>query len=149
MAEAANMSELPIRALSLRQPWAELVMRGDKTIEARSRTTKKREVVQIYASMGRLPKAEERELGEKYELDIEALPRGVLVGTVEIVGCRLLTKADSKAACFLVEDEHLTLNAWLLKNHHRFESPRAPENKAQPSFFFPFGNPASNKRPGL
>lgn len=140
------MSDLSTRALSLRQPWAELVMRGEKTIEARSKTTIIRQVVQIYASKGRLKKSEERELAKKYSLDIEVLPRGVLVGTVEIVGCRRLTKADSDAACFTVEEEDLHLNAWLLKNHHRFDSPRAPENKAQPVFFFPFGAPESRKR---
>jgi predicted transcriptional regulator len=45
---------LNLRALSVRQPWAELILRGIKTIEVRSRLTKIRGCVQIYASRGRL-----------------------------------------------------------------------------------------------
>ena len=44
--------ELPTRALSIKQPWAELILRGKKTIEVRSRRTHVRGRVQIYASLG-------------------------------------------------------------------------------------------------
>jgi len=39
-----------MKALSIRQPWAELIMRGNKKIEYRSKPTKVRERVYIYAS---------------------------------------------------------------------------------------------------
>src|SRR3954463_5637289 len=43
----------PMRALSIRQPWAELILRGIKTIEYRSRTTTIiSERFWIYASKG-------------------------------------------------------------------------------------------------
>lgn len=47
------------RALSLRQPWAELIMRGEKKIEYRSFRTHLRERVYIYAGEGRYPRDEE------------------------------------------------------------------------------------------
>src|SRR5260370_1201034 len=40
-----------LRALSVRQPYAELIMRGGKEIEYRSKPTKIRGLVYIYASM--------------------------------------------------------------------------------------------------
>jgi hypothetical protein len=36
---AANAPNAPLRALSIRQPFAELILRGEKTIEYRSRPT--------------------------------------------------------------------------------------------------------------
>ena len=38
------------RAISIRQPWVELILRGDKQKEFRSRPTNIRERVYIYAS---------------------------------------------------------------------------------------------------
>jgi hypothetical protein len=66
-----------MRALSIRQPFAENVLRGTKRIEYRSIPTAiLNERVYIYASL---------RLGNERGRD---LPRGVIVGTVEIVGCR-------------------------------------------------------------
>ena len=72
-----------MRALSIRQPYAEQILRGTKKIEYRSRPTSVRERVYIYAS---LTPAEE---GEFYSMGLVPgdLPTGVLVGTVEVVGC--------------------------------------------------------------
>jgi hypothetical protein len=83
-------ASLPEMALSIRQPWAELIMRGVKTIEVRSLRTHKRARVQIYASKGGVSLASRERIEKEHGVDIKALPRGVLVGTVEIVGCRPL-----------------------------------------------------------
>ena len=40
-------NDVPRRALSIRQPWAELSLLGAKTLEIRSRSTKVRGFVQI------------------------------------------------------------------------------------------------------
>jgi hypothetical protein len=45
----------PLRALSIRQPHAEAIMRGTKKIEYRSGPTKIRGDIYIYASLGRYP----------------------------------------------------------------------------------------------
>jgi hypothetical protein len=85
---------LPMRALSIRQPWAELILRGVKTIEGRTkRTNKKGERVHIYAGLQRIEPDEESRIAAEFSIDVDALPRGVLVGTVEIVGCEPLSTA--------------------------------------------------------
>jgi hypothetical protein len=100
-----------MRALSIRQPFAELILRGVKTVEYRSRPTRiVGERFWIYASMGRSPKpgagsrkvwadnivvpteAPPRwmvELAEQVgmiEPDAD-LPRGVIVGSAVIERC--------------------------------------------------------------
>ena len=48
-----------LKAISLRQPWAEEIMLGIKTIEYRRTPTKVRGPIYIYASLGRVdPEAE-------------------------------------------------------------------------------------------
>ncbi len=53
----------------------------------------------------------------------ESLPRGVIVGTVGIVGCTG-QKGDYR---------------WLLRNPKRLARPRSPVQKPQPVWFKPFG----------
>ena len=76
-----------MRALSVRQPWAELIILGHKTIEVRSRRTHLRERVFIYAGLNRIEPAEEARIAAQYGIDVASLPRGVLVGSIDIVGC--------------------------------------------------------------
>src|SRR5690242_2351771 len=93
-----------MRALSIRQPWAELILLGHKTIEVRSQGTHILERVHIYAGRNRIEAEEEARIASQFGIDVDALPRGVLVGTVEIVGCRPLEMSDSEAACFEIKD---------------------------------------------
>ena len=79
--QAARLEELvapptPKLALSLRQPWAELILRGIKTLEVRSTRTHKRERVLIYASKGGVTADEEMTVTRRYHLDVPGLPRG-------------------------------------------------------------------------
>jgi hypothetical protein len=79
-----------MRALSIRQPHAEAIMRGVKPIEYRSRPTKVRGRIYIYASLGRYKPDEEKTMLEGYgmdDVDPDDLPRGVIVGTVELHDC--------------------------------------------------------------
>jgi predicted transcriptional regulator len=97
-------------ALSVRQPYADQIMRGTKRIEYRSRPTKVRGRVYIYAS---LKPASSRG---------EDLPRGVIVGAVEIHNC---TGSPGKYH-------------WHLRNPKRLSRPRKPVGKPQPVWFNPF-----------
>lgn len=123
-----------MRALSLRQPWAELVVRGEKTIEVRGRHTHIRGPVQVYAGLKRIDPKEEVRIGERYGLDVDALPRGVLVGTVNIVDSRPLKKSDSPRAAFKIEETE-GQNGWILADPHRFKHPVKTDRQPQPSFF--------------
>jgi hypothetical protein len=68
---------------------------------------------------------------------VDDLPRGVLVGTVEIVGCLPLQISDSKAACFEISETH-GFYGWLLARPDRAEDLLKPRNQPQPMFFNPF-----------
>lgn len=110
------------RALSLRQPYAEQVLRGEKTIEYRSIVTHVRGRVYIYASL--TPAIEAfKEMG----FEPGSLPTGVLVGTVEVEGC--IKPWDDY-------DYH-----WQLDHPQRLEQPIKPENHPQPVWFKPFSEP--------
>ena len=109
----------PRRALSLKQPYAEQILRGDKRAEYRDRPTRIRERVYIYASRTPGPAAE----FAKMNLHPGDLPVGVLVGTVEIVDC---TGGGKRYA-------------WHLARPERLAQPLKPANRAQPIWFYPFG----------
>jgi len=126
-----------MRALSIRQPWAELILKGHKTIEVRSKATHVRERVHIYAGHNRIEAEEEARIIREFGIDVDGLPRGVLVGTVEIVGCRPLEKSDSQAACFEITEAHC-FHAWLMLRPERAEKLQKPKKHPQPVFFIPF-----------
>jgi ATP-dependent Lhr-like helicase len=118
---AANAS---MRALSVRQPWAELILRGDKTIEVRSQATQVRGKIYVYASASRYSPAEEAEIQADLDFSIDELPRGLIVGTVEITDCIENT----------IEGDF----EWSLTNPERLTQPLKPKNRPNPVWFYPF-----------
>ena len=126
-----------MRALSIRQPWAELILLGQKTIEVRSKATHLRERIYVYASKSRIEEREEARIAAQYGIDVGALPRGVLVGTVEITGCRPVEKSDSEAACFEIDDG-TGFHAWVLDRPKRAEVLEKPTRQSRAWFFEPF-----------
>jgi hypothetical protein len=127
-----------MRALSIRQPWAELILLGRKTVEARPMRTKKAgERVHIYAGLQRIEPEEEARIAAEFSIDIDALPRGVLVGSVVIVGCEPLKPRHSSVACFKIT-KTTGGYAWLLNDPERAEALWKPKRQPQPSFFEPF-----------
>jgi hypothetical protein len=110
---------------------------GHKTIEVRSQRTNILERVHIYAGRNRIEAEEEARIASQFGIDVDALPRDVLVGTVEIVGCRPLEMSDSSAACFAI-DEVAGFFAWLLARPERAVSLQTPKNHPQPVVFNPF-----------
>jgi ASCH domain-containing protein len=133
----AGTEDLPNKALSIKQPWSELILRGDKTIEARSRRTHVRGRIQIYASLGGVSPEHQARVLETYGVDTSNLPRGLLVGSVEIVDCRPLSPVDSRAAGFPV-DRGTTDFAWVLEKPRRARELIKPDKHPQPVFFNPF-----------
>jgi hypothetical protein len=110
-----NMSvRVPLRALAVHQPFAELIVIGAKTAEFRSRPTHLRERVYVYAC-DKLDADDIEWCNENYpHLHVQTLPRGLLVGTVAIVGC---------------EGDELSGYAWQLKNEKKFSGPLTPKKK--------------------
>jgi hypothetical protein len=109
------------RALSIRQPHAEAIMQGVKTTEYRSKATRIRGRIHIYASLGRYSVEEEAEMMEDYGIDAvscDDLHRGVLIGTVDLYDC------DG--------------GDWYLRKPERAKRKLKPKNHPQPVWFNPF-----------
>jgi hypothetical protein len=130
-----------MRALSIRQPWAELILRGIKTVEYRSRPTRiLGERFFIYAAKGggpgawrvrrtenivvptEPPPAWMAELAEALRLFPEDLPTGVIVGTAVI---ERVTPGDG-------------VFEWQLRDVERAKRLRKPKRHPQPVWFRPF-----------
>ena len=97
-------------------------MRGIKTTEYRSSATNVRGSIYIYAAKGRAAAEQEAEWMDMYEIhDVQCddLPRGVLVGTVELFHCN-----DGE---------------WYLRRPVRLKRLQKPTDKPQPVWFYPFG----------
>lgn len=70
-----------LKALSVRQPWAELILRGEKTIEYRTQTTKVRGRIYLYATLAPLDLTAVESVTD-LGVALSDLPRGMIVGTV-------------------------------------------------------------------
>ena len=114
-----------------------MILLGHKTIEVRSKATRLRERVYIYAGQNRIEAEEESRIAARFGIDVDDLPRGVLVGTVAIVGCQPLQQDDSQAACFEITETH-GFYGWLLARPQRTEELVKPTRQPQPMFFNPF-----------
>ncbi|QDT16928.1 ASCH domain-containing protein [Alienimonas californiensis] len=124
-------------ALGIRQPWCELILRGRKTLEIRTRPTEVRGTIYVYSAkkLSDLPELEVVLLRE--EVNPDPLPKGSLVGTVEIVGCRRATPEDAAASC--VPPRELENRwAWELAHPIRFAEPVKPRFLPYGVWFYPF-----------
>jgi hypothetical protein len=109
------------RAISIQQPFIEEILRGIKKFEYRSRPTKIRGRVYLYASSRVREDGNWKRIGR----DPDDVPRAVIVGSVEIVDCVYFPDKQ----CY----------GYKLENPKRYESHSKPDNHPQPCFFFPFG----------
>lgn len=108
-----------MRALSIRQPYVEQILRGLKKIEYRTRATRLiGEPFFLYAARTPGPDA------EFAAIDCEPgdLPTGLIVGTATIAGCTR-------------ENGHY---CWHLSDVKRLGNPRKPKRMPQPVWFRPF-----------
>lgn len=118
--QSRQAPSVPFRAISIRQPFAELILRGLKREEYRSQPTRIRERVYIYAA---LAKAGEAADWRRISRERRSLPTGVVVGTVKIVECRW----DGRRMCY----------AYQLAAPRRLRRPLMPTNHPQPRFWRP------------
>lgn len=105
-------------ALSVAQPYAELIIRGARRTEFRRMSTTKRERVFIFAKVMAGPAVAYRRIG----LCPQDLPGGLLLGTVEIVDCTPTTSGF----------------AWHLAGPVRLDPPLRPVRTPLPVWFYPF-----------
>jgi len=94
-----------MKALTVHQPCAELIIRGQKDVENRSRGTTHRGQLAIHAGLG----LDDSELKVRGTLD-----RGAIIGVVDVVGC----VQGSKSPWAVSGQWH-----WLLANPRRLSKP--------------------------
>lgn len=85
-----------MKAISLKQPWANMIRSGEKTIETRTWSTAYRGDLLICSS--KIPNIP---------------PAGYALAVVEVVDCRRMTEADEARACCEV---YPGAWAWVLRN---------------------------------
>ena len=128
-----------MRALSIRQPYAELILRGIKTVEYRSRATRiVGERFHIYASKGARKAVWSRDLA----IPGEALPAWMLelaeqVGMIE-PGALLPTGVIVGSAIIQKVSEIDTMYRWHLAEVRRAKRLRKPMGHPQPAWFKPY-----------
>jgi hypothetical protein len=110
-----------VKALSIRQPWAELILRGRRTIEPRTWQTNYRGRIAIHASQ-----TVQEEACVAYGLDPARVVRGALVGTVELVDILPLDATEWET----LREQHLSLRdfpgpmfGWRLEVPQRLPQP--------------------------
>lgn len=132
-----------MKALSMKQPWAGLLVRGIKKVETRSWRTSHRGILYIHASMN-IDSSPEDWVKEFHPYIIaheHDFPQGAIIGYVKLIGCMIAK--DYKTICH-IEDEtwHLFLKtdweresilgnlsltenrwAWICENPVMFKTP--------------------------
>ncbi|HPC43396.1 MAG TPA: ASCH domain-containing protein [Spirochaetota bacterium] len=104
-----------MKALSIRQPWAELIMLGIKDVENRSRATEYRGSLMIHAARTLdVSKEELKKYAEEYGFNPDMLIYGALIGTVEVINCTLKATRDW---------HYKGQYGWYLTNPKRLEKP--------------------------
>jgi hypothetical protein len=124
-------------ALGIQQPWAELILRGVKTIEVRSLHTRQRGTIYIYASKRPSNRPAADEAVQKHAIEIDALPKGLILGTVDLVDSRPCAKADAERACVPPADLEGRFG-WQLENPQRFDEPLTVRFLPYGVWFYPF-----------
>ena len=153
-----------MRALSIRQPFAELILAGRKTIEYRSRPTRViGERFLIYASKGWGVGGGESGVGRKaWSRDLAVpdapmppwmielaeglrlwspgeLPTGVIVGSAMIERCEPMQRTAARRGSSQPDDGSSTSTyLWQLAGVERVAHFRKPTRHPQPTWFQPF-----------
>jgi hypothetical protein len=124
-------------ALGVHQPWAELILRGVKTIELRRTSTTRLERIYLYATKQEVNSAAAKNAIREHQLNLEQLPRGLIVGIVEIVAARKALREDAAAAC-VPRNFINSCYAWELANPRLFAEPIPAPCVPYGTWFYPF-----------
>jgi hypothetical protein len=108
------------RAISIQQPWLEQILRGIKKKEYRTRPTRIRERVYLYASV---TPADSPSGWRRVKEEPGQLPVGKIVGTIEVVDCRW--------------NGRLERFEFALARPKRLKTPRTAKNQPNPVWWRP------------
>ena len=124
-------------ALAVQQPWAELIVRGLKTIEVRSTRARPRGTIYIYASRNPSELPEAAAAIKRHSLSLKDLPRGMVIGEANLVECRPAVPKDT-AASLLGPDRLDDRMAWRFAQPMKFPRPLSPRFVPCGIWFYPF-----------
>ena len=121
-----------MKAISLLQPWASLLVMGVKTMETRNWGTKYRGEILIHASQGKAGEIFSKEnYFKKYIPDFKKLPFGAIIGVatiIDVVKIESLHMADELLNRLTMEEKAFGdyssgRFAWILEDHKQFKIP--------------------------
>lgn len=124
-------------ALGIKQPWAELIVLGHKTIEVRSQPTRIRGPIYIYTSQKLAREDFAQAAIKQFQLQPEDLVTGMIIGTVNLIDCRPAVPADAEAACVpsqLLNDAY----AWILAEPELLAHPQPVQYLPYGVWFYPY-----------
>lgn len=112
-----------MKALTIKEPWATLIIEGYKKYEFRSWKTKYRGKILIHAGMSL-----ERDNVDRFAVYNLEYSKGVIIGEADIVDCILVDQKlddELKKINPLVygRSGHIEKYAWKLKNVKKYEKP--------------------------
>ena len=111
-----------MKCLTIKQPWASLIVNGYKRYEFRSWKTKYRGKILIHAGMSL-----EKEYASKIEEYNFEYINGAISGEAEIVDCILVDKDFDNylksESNIVYGNDHVGLYAWKLDNIKKYEKP--------------------------
>lgn len=112
-----------MKALTIKQPWASLIIEGYKKYEFRSWKTNYRGKILIHAGLSLEKDVQER--FKDYNLDYKL---GYIIGEVEIVDCILVDKDFNQSLrnidpIVYGRSNHVENYAWKLENIKKYDNP--------------------------
>lgn len=118
---------MKIKALSVRQPWANLIVEGYKTMDLRTWSTTHRGPLAIYASL-----EVEKDACKLHGVDIKTLTTGAVIGIVDLTDVIPLTKKSYEEN----QEKHLAgrnyregMFGWVLKNPRPLDPPQVAKGR--------------------
>lgn len=124
-------------ALAVQQPWAELIVRGVKTLEVRSSNVRTRGTIYIYASRKLSKLSDAERAAARSGIDVSLLPTGVIVGEAELTESRLAQSTDATDAC-VTADRLQNRFVWRFENPNVFNEPLCVRFLPYGIWFYPF-----------
>lgn len=135
-------------ALGVRQPWAELIVRGVKTVEVRSRPTSVRGPIYIYAAKKWADHEFADAVAAEHGVTRDGATYGRLVGTVTLTDCRPVA-GDDVPASLVPEEFARDAFAWVVDAPALLPEPLKPRFLPYGVWFYPFKRrPISSQKTG-
>ena len=125
-------------ALGIQQPWAELILRGIKTLEIRSQSDAATGPdLPLRVQACRHPCRQPPSAARRHGIEFDSLPLGLWSARSNLIDCRPCRRKDQQAACVPAQFLHGQF-AWELSDPQPFDVPLAVRFLPYGVWFYPF-----------